>query len=1288
MKIKFLSFFFIVIIWGLTANFCQALAPGTLLYRSGSDGKMFGYSGDSLLEVKKGILSGLNAGHVAVYIGKINGEDYVVEAGADGIVKTPARYFVNEADGEVFLGAKIPREADPLRQARVVAIAKNLADSNLAYDFDLKYQKGPDSGKWTCVGLSEKIYESADISNPNNLAALEYDSAYYAIDITPDGFDNYSPSNTDGDRFSRGQEFSQIARRDKILIPLPELIGFDAGREYQGQRYVFVPYTQFLQPTLIPVDLDIEVSSNFSDAEVRGKLPATSLALRWSLINNPWSSLKTLAVKTKESLVAIVKNIFGNTQETVLVLGDDGAEKPLVSDQGNKSVALPQAIVTKNTAVKKAQTLENISSENNAESANGVSFSNNVSSGADKPAVTVTKATTVKVNTKISGTNETFGVEDESASVAAVFNLSGSENTSANKTASSASVLVSSNSSNPSTTQPSASVSAVSASSQSAPVNINSNTNLSVNTTSADDSPKLARINKIYATGSNDWVELINPTDYDFDLAEAGYRLEKAKTAEDPSLIMRLGNSADGVYPRGTIIKAHGTYLIVRVDASDYYKNKADAIATRQDFNWGTSGYTLYLGIDAISASSDPDIVEAIGFGPDATYYQGSAPAPAITDNYILSRIMTASNNQTDFILIASDDPSIVWETADNTNNNDDSGDNGNGNDNSGDNNNDSGDNNNATSTPVAPPILINKIYATDSNDWLELFNFGDDDFDLALGEYRLEKSKTAEDPSLMVRLGNLDDGSYPGGTIIKAHDKYLVVRDDANEYYLNQADAVITRDEFSWTGADYTLYLGDSAISSSTDADILDAVGYGPNTTYFVGTRPATEIPDNYILNRVGRSGDNYMDFSLLASDDPGIVTSTDDNLSLFVPPTPIVSDAISNLWHFDECYGAGKWAVGRWDCAVEVGYRLDKFNYELNNAINLNNFSLSFQYQKASDFPRLDLKFYNDAGDKLLFILDPGLVTIEGLPNSQWRYYDDVPFNDDWHQASLVVNQAEDYWAVYIDGQEKVRETFLANLPVLTDLEISSDNGSARVDEIVTWNRSLSQMELSANYLLAAPFAPLIARLPQQIPQLKYFWQFEEDTGLIARDNVSQTVLNVSADAWTGRHHNNYALQVAYPHNFITDIDMPITPSSRDLSLAFWWRNSAYPNLGRVAVSLLGGPEKNTNLFVTENDYFRNSFWFNGNYSIFSEGINEAIPNDDAWHHIAMVYDSYRYKLSFYVDGEEKTTRPFIWLKDNEAITRLSVSSNNFSAAIDDLGVWQGALSASQVQEIYNLF
>jgi len=1267
MKIKFLSFFFIVIIWGLTANFCQALAPGALLYRSGSEGKMFGYSGDSLLEIKKGILKGLNAGHVAVYIGKINGEDYIVEAGADGIVKSPARYFVNEADGEIFLGAKMPYEADPLRQARVVAIAKNLADSNLAYDFDLKYQKGPDSGEWTCVGLSEKIYESADISNPNNLAALEYDPNYYAIDITPDGFDDYSIANADGDRFSRRQEFSQIARRDKMLIPLPELIGFAAGREYQGQRYVFMPYTQFLQPTLMPVDVDIEISSNFSDAEVRGKLPATSLALRWSLINNPWSSLKTLALKTKESLVAIVKNILGNSSETVLVLGDDGAEKPLLAAPGNKSnVALPQVIVTKNTAVKKAPVLESVSSKNNVEASNGVS-SNNVSSATDKPAVAVTKATVVKVNTKTSGAHKTPDEEDEPVNATAVYNLSGSENTSSHS----------------SNTQPSASVtSPVSASSQSASVNINSNNNLSTNTSSADDSPKLARINKIYATGSNDWVELINPTDYDFDLAEAGYRLEKAKTADDPSLIMRLGNSADGVYPRGTVIKAHGTYLIVRVDASDYYKNKADAIATRQDFNWGTSGYTLYLGIDAISASSDPDIVEAIGFGPDATYYQGSAPALAVNDNYILRRMTTTNNNQADFTLVAADDPSIVWETADN--NNDNTGDDNGNNDNNDDNEDDN--NNNATSTPVAPPILINKIYATESNDWLELFNFGDDDFDLARGEYRLEKSKTAEDPSLMVRLGNLDDGSYPGGTIIKAHDNYLVVRDDANEYYLNQADAVITREEFSWTGADYTLYLGNAAISSSTDEDILDAVGYGSNATYFVGTRPAIEITDNYILNRIGRGGDNYFDFSLLASDDPGIATSTEEDLGLFALPTPIISDNISNLWHFDECYGAGKWAVGRWDCAVEVGYKLDKFNYELNNAVNLNNFSLSFQYQKASDFPRLGLNFSNDSGNKLLLTLDPGLVTIEGLPNSQWRYYDDIPFNDDWHQAALVVNQAEDYWAVYIDGQEKFRETFLANLPILTDLEISSDNGSARVDEIVTWNRSLSQSELSANYLLAAPFAPLVARLPQQTPQLKYFWQFEEDAGLIARDNIEQNVLDVSADAWIGRRHNNYALQVAYPHNFIADIDMPITPQSRDLSLAFWWRNSAYPNLGRTTVSLLGGLDKNINLFAAENEYFRNSFWFNGNYGIFSEGINETIPNDDAWHHIAMVYDSYRYKLSFYVDGEEKIVWPFIWLKDDENISRLSVSSNNFSAAIDDLGIWRGALSASQVQDIYN--
>lgn len=60
-----------------------------------------------------------------------------------------------------------------------------------------------------------------------------------------------------------------------------------------------------------------------------------------------------------------------------------------------------------------------------------------------------------------------------------------------------------------------------------------------------------ALISKVYATGMNDFIELYNPTNYDFDLAEAGFRIEKTKTAENPSIAVRIGKEEDAIYPRG-----------------------------------------------------------------------------------------------------------------------------------------------------------------------------------------------------------------------------------------------------------------------------------------------------------------------------------------------------------------------------------------------------------------------------------------------------------------------------------------------------------------------------------------------------------------------------------------------------------------------------------------------------------------------------------------------------------------------------------------------------------------
>ena len=153
-------------------------------------------------------------------------------------------------------------------------------------------------------------------------------------------------------------------------------------------------------------------------------------------------------------------------------------------------------------------------------------------------------------------------------------------------------------------------------------------------------------INEIYATGNDDWIELYNPTGIDFNLAINNFRLYKA-VAASPSLLMRFGNMSDGSYPGGNVIKAKSYYLIVRDDASESLRKKADAICTKESFTWSSEGYTLYLGDDAIGGDDDPDIVDRVIFG------NGKGFAPKILDGSSIGRLNSknTNDNSQDFTL-------------------------------------------------------------------------------------------------------------------------------------------------------------------------------------------------------------------------------------------------------------------------------------------------------------------------------------------------------------------------------------------------------------------------------------------------------------------------------------------------------------------------------------------------------------------------------------------------------------------------------------------------------------
>ena len=145
---------------------------------------------------------------------------------------------------------------------------------------------------------------------------------------------------------------------------------------------------------------------------------------------------------------------------------------------------------------------------------------------------------------------------------------------------------------------------------------------------------------------TDDWIELYNPTSQSINLATGNYRIEKTQTASDPSIVMRIGDPNDGSYPGGTIIPARGFYLIVRDDASAELRAKADAIGTKDTFTWTGNGYTLYLGTGPISSDQDADIVDKVGFGPEASYYEGSGPAPEIPEGKSIQRKVSETTNE------------------------------------------------------------------------------------------------------------------------------------------------------------------------------------------------------------------------------------------------------------------------------------------------------------------------------------------------------------------------------------------------------------------------------------------------------------------------------------------------------------------------------------------------------------------------------------------------------------------------------------------------------------------
>lgn len=232
-----------------------ALQRGAILYHTSKDDNIYGRAAELELPCSaiQLALRDMKSGHVGLYIGN----NRIIHAVTPTVEETASENFIPQSDldeGCRYLGAKVPVGFDTWTEEQVDQLII-LAREQLGKPYDIKFnsQKGPDT--FTCVGLVEYLFEEVgyDITQNGYYSGGAGGRTYtqtYNCESTLWGLIDDEGLNT----FAEEVEFSSFEH------PLAELLGVGVQREGDENRYMFFPYTQYLQATTVSVATDITVS--------------------------------------------------------------------------------------------------------------------------------------------------------------------------------------------------------------------------------------------------------------------------------------------------------------------------------------------------------------------------------------------------------------------------------------------------------------------------------------------------------------------------------------------------------------------------------------------------------------------------------------------------------------------------------------------------------------------------------------------------------------------------------------------------------------------------------------------------------------------------------------------------------------------------------------------------------------------------------------------------------------------------------------------------------------------
>ncbi len=290
-----------------------------------------------------------------------------------------------------------------------------------------------------------------------------------------------------------------------------------------------------------------------------------------------------------------------------------------------------------------------------------------------------------------------------------------------------------------------------------------------------------------------------------------------------------------------------------------------------------------------------------------------------------------------------------------------------------------------------------------------------------------------------------------------------------------------------------------------------------------------------------------------------------------------------------------------------------------------------------KPTDLSETFIDFFR-YGSSIKFGISSGNLLFTHLAVAD--YPSGVPVEVDvWHHVALTF-EPEVGLRFYVDGEEAafVETTNFPRALQNNSFVLGGAGGSSfyygAMDRFRLHNAVLTAEDLDS--VADAPKAPLDSTLlSYAFDALPAVNSASEDLTLVAQE---QTILESSFPEWvagpTGQpddfalyfNGENARVSVQDPEDaFQLDIDLLFTleayvkyddlPQGRSIIFSY-----GVPGTGGYSFSVTNDPRK---VFVTT-------------YGILDADNNSVIPDDGAWHHIAVVHDPAAAELRFYVDGE----------------------------------------------------